>query len=108
MIHGHSARRIAQAAAVVLFTCTSLAHATDCAGGMDASGNDCDGGPATLSEADSRMLYLKGAVTAGELALIGAKERQRTASVGVMAAETNLKSARKALRDAEAERAPRQ
>jgi hypothetical protein len=53
------------------------------------------------------MLYLRGAVTAGELAMIRAKERQSTANVGVTAAETNLKSARKALRDAEAERTPR-
>jgi hypothetical protein len=107
MIQRLSVKRIAQTAAVVLFTCSALAHATDCAGGADASGNDCNGGAATLSEADTRMLYLRGAVTAGELAMIRAKERQSTANVGVTAAETNLKSARKALRDAEAERTPR-
>jgi hypothetical protein len=101
MIHGGSARRIAQAAAVVLLTCSALARANDCAGGMHASGNDCSDDPAVLSEAYTRITYLKGAVTAGELAVIKAKDRQSAANAGVTAAEANLKSARTALSNAE-------
>jgi hypothetical protein len=97
------ARRIAQAAAVVLCTCSALAHANDCAGGTDVTGNDCSGGPVALSEADTRMLYLKGAVTAGELAVIRARDQQSAANDRRKAADANLKSARKALNDAERE-----
>ena len=39
-------KRFAQVAVVALLTCSAVARANDCAGGSDATGNDCSGAQA--------------------------------------------------------------
>lgn len=79
MIHSHSAKRIAQVAAAALLICSALARADNCAGGMDASGSACNGGEAThsISEADSRSPYLRGAAAMAGQKVTQAKQRQQ-------------------------------
>ena len=95
--------RLAQLAAVVTLMCTAHARANDCAGGMDATGNACNGEPAvrTISAVESNLLYLKGAAMMASLRSMQAKQRQIDANDDVKSAEANLKTALKALSDAE-------
>ncbi len=91
------------AAAVMLFAFGADVHALDCAAGTDATGNDCTGAQVTnsVSQADSRLLYLQGAAAMASLRLEQAKQRQGAAANSVKDAEADLKAARKALREAE-------
>lgn len=51
-------KRFAQVAVVALLTCSAVARADSCAGGADATGNDCSGAQAVpgLNEAESHLL----------------------------------------------------
>ena len=99
-------KRFAQVAVVALLTCSAVARANDCAGGSDATGNDCSGAQAVpgLSEAESHLLYLKGATAMASLRLERAKQRLIDAAAALKAAdaavkleEAELKTARMAL-----------
>jgi len=103
---------LASGAAVVLLACSAFARADNCAGGADATGNDCTGGQAMsvreLSEADSHLLYLRGQAAIGELRAARAKQRQIDAATALKAAdlavkleEAELKTARTALQVSE-------
>jgi len=86
---------LASGAAVVLLTCSAFARADNCAGGADATGNDCTGGQAMsvreLSEADSHLLYLRGQAALAELRAARAKQRMLDAAAKVKAEEAELK-----------------
>ena len=99
-------KRFAQVAVVALLTCSAVARADNCAGGADATGNDCSGAQAVpgLSEAESHLLYLKGATAMASLRLERAKQRLIDAAAALKAAdaavkleEAELKTARMAL-----------
>ena len=99
-------KRFAQVAVVALLTCSAVARADNCAGGADATGNDCSGAQAVpgLSEAESHLLYLKGATAMASLRLERAKQRLIDAAAALNAAdaavkleEAELKTARMAL-----------
>ena len=99
-------KRFAQVAVVALLTCNAVARAENCAGGADATGNDCSGAQAVpgLSEAESHLLYLKGATAMASLRLERAKQRLIDAAAALKAAdaavkleEAELKTARMAL-----------
>ena len=103
-------KRFAQVAVVALLTCSAVARANDCAGGSDATGNDCSGAQAVpgLSEAESHLLYLKGATAMASLRLERAKQRLIDAAAALKAAdaavkleEAELKTARMALQASE-------
>ena len=96
-------KRLAQLAAVVILICTAQARANDCAGGMDATGNTCNGDVAarTISAVESKLLYLKGAAMMASLRSMQAKQRQIEANAEAKSAEAHLKTALKALSDAE-------
>jgi len=98
-----SRKRLAQVAAVVTLMCTADARANDCAGGMDATGNTCNGDVAarTISAVESKLLYLKGAAMMASLRSMQAKQRQIEANAEAKSAEAHLKTALKALSDAE-------
>ena len=98
----------AQVAVVTLLTYSAAAHAHDCAGGADATGNDCTGEQAGLSEAESHLLYLRGQAAFAELRAARAKQRlidaaaaQKAAEVAVKSAEAEVKTARMALQATE-------
>ena len=95
--------RLVQVAAAVLLTCSAHAYASDCAAGMDATGNACNGEQAAngVSEADSHLVYLKGAAAMASLRLERAKQRQGEANDAVKYEEAELKAALKALSDAD-------
>ena len=80
---------LASGAAVVLLACSAFARADNCAGGADATGNDCTGGQAMsvreLSEADSHLLYLRGQAALAELRAARAKQRMLDAAAKVKA-----------------------
>jgi len=103
-------KRFAQVAVVALLTCSAVARANDCAGGSDATGNDCSGAQAVpgLGQADSHLLYLKGATAMASLRLERAKQRLIDAGAALKAAdaavkleEAELKTARMALQASE-------
>ncbi len=98
-----SRKRLAQVAAVVTLMCIADARANDCAGGMDATGNTCNGDVAarTISAVESKLLYLKGAAMMASLRSMQAKQRQIEANAEAKSAEAHLKTALKALSDAE-------
>jgi hypothetical protein len=99
-------KRFAQVAVVAVLTCSAVAGANDCAGGADATGNDCTGEQAVRgSEAESHSLYLQGQTAFAELRAARAKQRLvdaaaalRAAEAGVKSAEAELKTARMALK----------
>ena len=103
-------KRFAQVAVVALLTCSAVARADNCAGGADATGNDCSGaqaGPA-FSEAESHLLYLRGQAAIAELRAARAKQRLIDAAAALNAAdaavkleEAELKTARMALQASE-------
>jgi hypothetical protein len=101
MINNDCRNKLVQAAAVVLLTCGSPAFADDCAGGMDATGNSCNGGQAAtvVSEADSHLVYLKGAAAMAALRLEQALQRQSAANDAVKEAEKELHASLKALNE---------
>ncbi len=103
MIHSHSTKRIVQAVASTLLFFSVLARADDCAGGADVTGNECNGAAAapSISESNSRMVYLKGAAGMAEQKVIQAKQHQRIANDEVKATETLHKDALRAVSDAE-------
>ena len=94
---------LVQVVAIVSFICSAHARADDCAGGMDATGNACNGDQAVreISEAESKLLYLKGAAMMASLRSTQTKQRQSEANAEVKTAEANLKASLKALSDAE-------
>ena len=94
---------LVRAAAVMSFAFGVDVYALDCAGGADATGNDCTGVQATnsVSQADSRLLSLQGAAAMASLRLEQAKQRQGAAANAVKYAEADLRAARKALSEAE-------
>ena len=96
-------KRLVQVAAVVMLICGAQARASDCAGGMDATGNACNGEQSApgISEADAQLLYLKGAATMAALRSMQATQRQGDANAEVKKAEAELKAAVRALSDAE-------
>ena len=103
-------KRFAQLAVVALLTCSAVARADNCAGGADATGNDCSGAQAVpgLSEAESHLLYLRGQAAIAELRAARAKQRLIDAAAGLNAAdaavkleEAELKTARIALQAGE-------
>jgi len=79
--------------AVVLLTFAAHTHANDCAGGSDATGNDCSGAQAVpgLGQADSHLLYLKGATAMASLRLERAKQRLIDAGAALKAADAAVK-----------------
>jgi len=79
--------------AVVLLTFAAHTHANDCAGGSDATGNDCSGAQAVpgVSEAESHLLYLRGQAALAELRATRAKQRMLDAAAKVKAEEAELK-----------------
>lgn len=97
-------------AAAALLISSVLAHADNCAGGSDATGNDCNGREAThsISEANSHMPYLRGAAAMASQKVAQAKQRQRVANDEVKATEAQLMGAIKALSNAEAAEARRE
>ena len=84
-------KRFAQVVIVALLTCSAVAHAHDCAGGADATGNDCTGEQAGLSEAESHLLYLRGQAALAELRAVRAKQRLIDRAAAVKAAEAEVK-----------------
>ena len=103
-------KRFAQVAVVALLTCSAVARADNCAGGADATGNDCSGAQAVtgLSEAESHLLYLRGEAAIAELRAARAKQRLIDAAAALNAAdaavkleEAELKTARMALQASE-------
>ena len=88
-------RRFVQVAVVALLTCGAVARAHDCAGGADATGNDCTGEQAVhgLGEAESHSLYLQGQAALAELRATRAKQRLIDAASALKAAEAAVKSA---------------
>ena len=102
-VKNESRKKLVQVAAIVTLMCSAYAHGTDCAAGMDATGNACNGEPAvrTISAVESNLLYLKGAAMMASLRSMQAKQRQIDANDDVKSAEANLKTALKALSDAE-------
>ena len=103
-------KRIAQVAVVALLTCSAVARADNCAGGADATGNDCSGAQAgsAFSEAESHLLYLRGQAAIAELRAARAKQRLIDAAAALKAAdaavkseEAELKTARMALQASE-------
>jgi hypothetical protein len=84
-------KRLAQIAVVALLTFGAVAHAHDCAGGADATGNDCTGEQAGLSEAKSHLLYLRGRAAFAELRAARAKQRLIDRAAAVKAAEAEVK-----------------
>ena len=96
-------KRLAQVAAVVTIMCAADAGANDCAGGMDATGNACNGDVAarTISVVESNLLYLKGVAMMASLRSMQAKQLQIEANAEAKSAEADLTTALKALSDAE-------
>jgi len=103
-------KRFAQVAVVALLTCSAVARADNCAGGADATGNDCSGAQAVpgVSEAESHLLYLRGQAAIAELRAARAKQRLIDAAAALKAAdaavkseEAELKTARMALQASE-------
>ena len=103
-------KRFAQVAVVALLTCSAVARAGNCAGGADATGNDCSGAQEVsgLSEAESHLLYLRGQAALAELRTTRAKQRLIEAAAALKAAdaavkfeETELKTAQVALQATE-------
>ena len=88
-------KRFAQVAVVALLTCSAVARAHDCAGGADATGNDCTGEQAVrgLSDAESHSLYLQGQAAFAELRAARAKQQLIDAAAALKAAEAAVKSA---------------
>jgi len=101
--------RAIQVAAAALLTWGVHAYANDCAGGMDVTGNGCNGDQAvqSRSEADSHLLQLQGAAAMASLRLERARQRQSEASVAVKDAEEELKTALKAVSDADKSTPPK-
>ena len=103
-------KRFAQVAVVALLTCSAVARADNCAGGADATGNDCSGAQAVpgLSDAESHLLHLRGQAAIAELRAARAKQRLIDAAAALNAAdaavkleEAELKTARMALQASE-------
>ena len=86
-------KRFAQVAVVALLTCSAVARADNCAGGADATGNDCSGAQAVsgLSEAESHLLYLRGQAALAELRATRAKQRLIDAAAALKAADAAVK-----------------
>ena len=117
MTQSHSVKRIAQAAAVLLLACTTIVRADGCAGGMDATGNECSDEQPALSlgaavrglsnpapnpgKAELRIRLAKRTETLAEKRLVEAKLRQGEAAAAVTSAELSLIAARKAVVDAQ-------
>jgi hypothetical protein len=106
----HYRKSLAQVAVVALLTCGGVARADNCAGGADATGNDCTVAQAVrgLSEAESHLLYLQGQMALADLRTARAKQRliestaaANAAQAEVKSAEADLKTARTALSAAE-------
>jgi len=107
-------KRIAQAVAVLLLTYSTMAGADNCAGGMDATGNECSaeqsaGTPSNAAPsvskvphiAASRIAFVKREERIAQTRLAEAKLRQGEAAAAVKIAEANLVAARKAVADAQ-------
>jgi hypothetical protein len=97
-----SRKRFAQVAFVALLSCSAVAAAHDCAGGADATGNECSGDQigSGLSEANSHSVYLQGQMAFAELRAARAKQRLVDAAAGLRAAEVAVKSAEVELKTA--------
>ena len=95
-------KRFTQVAVVALLTFSAVAGAYDCAGGADATGNDCTGEQAVrgLSETESHSLYLQGQTAFAELRAARAKQRLVDAAAALKAAEAAVKSAEAELKTA--------
>jgi hypothetical protein len=107
-------KRIAQAAAVLLLTCSTMVRADNCSDGMNATGNQCSDEQSErgLSNAArstfkasriaaSRVVYAQRAERIAQTRLAEAKLRQDEAAAAVKIAEANLVAARKAVADAQ-------
>ena len=86
-------KRFAQVAVVALLTCSAVASAGNCAGGTDATGNDCSGAQAVpgLSDAESHLLHLRGQAAIAELRAARAKQRLIDAAAALNAADAAVK-----------------
>ena len=95
MYRNNGRKWFSQIAVVALLTCGGVAHAHDCAGGTDATGNDCSGEQAGvgLSDTESHSLYLQGQAAFAELRAARAKQRLIDATADLRAAEAAVKSA---------------
>ena len=114
MMHGHSIKRVALAAAVLLLTYSTMVRADNCARGTNANGNACsdeesqrnlsDAAPSASKVsriAVSRILFVKRRESIAQTRLAEAKLRQGEADAAVKIAEANLVAARKAVADAQ-------
>ena len=114
MMHGHSIKRVALAAAVLLLTYSTMLRADKCARGMNANGNECsdeeserrasNAAPSASKVsriAVSRILFVKRRESIAQTRLAEAKLRQGEADAAVKIAEANLVAARKAVADAQ-------
>ena len=95
--------RLVQVTAVLLLTFSAYVQADNCAGGMDVTGNVCNGDQAEQRAAatEPHLLYLQGAAAMASLRLERAKQRQAEAATVVKEGDAELKAALLALRDAE-------
>ena len=95
--------RLIQVMTVLTLTFSAYAHADSCAGGMDATGNGCNGDQAEerVAAMKSHLLYLQGAAAMANLRLERAKQRQTEAAAAVKEGEVDLKAALQAVSDAE-------
>jgi len=96
-------KKLVQLAGIVLLTCSGQVRANECAEGMDATGNDCNGEQSArgISQADERLLYLKGAATMAALRSMQAIQRQNDSNADAKKADVELKAAVRALNEAE-------
>ena len=87
-------RHLASVAAVLLLGCSTIARADNCAGGTDATGNDCNGEAAVrgLTGEASHRLYLQGQAALWELRVDRARQRLLNGTAEVKAAEAELKT----------------
>jgi len=79
---------------VLLLACSAIARADNCAGGTDATGNDCNGEVAVrgLTGEGSHLLYLQGQAALWELRVDRARQRLLNGTAEVKAAEAELKT----------------
>jgi len=93
---------LAQLAVVALLTCSVVARANDCAGGADATGNDCTGEQVApgLGQAESHLMYVQGQAVLAELRVAQAKQRLIDDAVALKSAEAMRKSEEEELKTA--------
>jgi hypothetical protein len=93
------------ALAAMLMATTVTAHAADCAGGVDVTGNECNGGTplAASSQRDGKRIEAEQAATKLDMMRANVKQREMKVAIArstLIGAESELERARESL-DAE-------